>query len=112
MRAPDHRITALRRELAAAITTAVGGAQGQHVIAPAYGIPQNRMSELARGMVHRHTMEWMIRRIHLMGGSVALSITLGDVRREWWLRPTRHKRQRKAIVPLRPYSLYGRGLDP
>lgn len=112
MKAPDHRIAQLRRELAAAITVAVGGSQGQFVIAPAYGIPQNRMSELARGKVHRHTMEWMIRRIHLMGGSVALNITIGNVAHQWWLRPTRHKRQRQSIVPLRPYSLYGRGLDP
>jgi predicted XRE-type DNA-binding protein len=112
VKAPDHRVTALRRQLAEAITKAVGGKQGQHVIAPAYGIPQNRMSELARGRVHRHTMEWMIRRIHLMGGSVHLSITLGDVVRQWWLRPTRDKRKRQTVMPLRPYSLYGRGLDP
>ena len=112
MKTPDPRITALRRQLAAAITTAVGGSRGQFVIAPAYGIPQNRMSELARGRVHRHTMEWMIRRIHLMGGSVQLSITLGDVERQWRLNPTRYDRQSQTVVPLRPYSLYGRGLDP
>jgi predicted XRE-type DNA-binding protein len=109
MRAPDHRITDLRRQLAQAITDAVGP-RGQHVVAPLYGIPQPRMSELSRGRVAHCSMEWLIRRVHLMGGTVGLTITLGDVAREWRL--ARYQRKRQPVVPLAPYSLYGRGFDP
>ncbi len=101
----------LRRELAAAITAAAGP-NAQFIVGPAYGIRQPRMSELERGKVYRTSMEWLIRRIHLMGGSVALTITLPDVQTAHRRASLAYQRQRKAIVPLRPYSLYGRGLDP
>jgi predicted XRE-type DNA-binding protein len=81
MKTPDHRIIALRQQIAAEIARAVGPL-GQHHVAPAFGIPQPRMSELNHGKVHRCTMEWLIHRIHRMGGSVSLTITLGDVARE------------------------------
>jgi predicted XRE-type DNA-binding protein len=109
VKAPDHRITHLRRQLAEEITRAVGP-RGQFHVAPAYGIPQPRMSDLSRGKVHRTSMEWLIRRIHLMGGSVALTITLGDVARE--RRLAHYQRKRQSVPPLAPYSLYGRGFDP
>jgi predicted XRE-type DNA-binding protein len=59
------------------------GPKSQHVIAPHFGIRQPRMSELARGKVERCSMEWLIRRIYRMGGSVNLTVALGDVRRAW-----------------------------
>lgn len=80
---PRHpRILELRRQLAREITRAVGPT-GQHCIAPSFGIRQPRMSELARDRVERHTVEWLIRRVYAMGGTVSLSIELGDVAGEW-----------------------------
>src|SRR5262249_46577985 len=75
-------ILGLRRQLAAAIDRALGPG-GQHAMSRAYGISQPRMSELSRGVVDRCTVEWLIRRVHRMGGSVTLSIELGDVGRAW-----------------------------
>ena len=87
--APDDPVPALRRQLAAAITRALGP-QAQFCIAPYYDIPQARMSELGRGLVHRCSMEWLIHRVHGMGGTVTLDVSLGDVRRAWH---TRHFRR-------------------
>jgi predicted XRE-type DNA-binding protein len=78
--AHDRRILALRLQLARAIVGTLGKSQ---VIATDFGISQPRMSELARDCVDRHTVEWLIRRVHAMGGTVTLSVELGDVRREW-----------------------------
>jgi hypothetical protein len=41
------------------------------------------MSELNRGLVDRCSMEWLIRRIHRMGGTVEMRIALGDAGRKW-----------------------------
>src|ERR1041385_645753 len=78
----DPRILALRRQLAAEIVRSLGE-DSQFVVAPSYGIRQPRMSELNRGIVDRCTVEWLIRRIHVLGGTVTLSVTLGDARAAW-----------------------------
>jgi len=78
----DPRILALRRQLAAEIVRSLGE-DSQFVVAPSYGIRQPRMSELNRGIVDRCTVEWLIRRIHVLGGTVRLSVTLGDARAAW-----------------------------
>ena len=80
---PQDPIPSLRRQLAREIVRSLGGSQSQFVVAPFYGIPQPRMSELGRGLVDRCTMEWLIRRIHRLGGSVSLTVTLGDAYRAW-----------------------------
>ena len=80
---PLSPIYLLRQQLAAEITRALGGADSQFVIAPYYGIRQPRMSELSRGVVERCTIEWLIRRIHHMGGRVTLHVEIGDARRAW-----------------------------
>lgn len=56
------------------------GPGGQHTVAPFFGIPQPRMSELARGKVDRCSLEWLIERVHRAGGTVELTVTLGDSR--------------------------------
>jgi hypothetical protein len=38
------------------------------------------MSELARGKVDRCSLEWLIERVHRAGGTVELTVTLGDSR--------------------------------
>ena len=81
---PADPIYLLRQQLAAEITRALGGSDSQFDIAPHYGIRQPRMSELSRGVVQRCTMEWLIRRIYRMSGTVGLHIELGDARRAWW----------------------------
>ena len=90
----DHSdpIYVLRQQLAGEITRSLGGAGSQFVIAPHYGIPQPRMSELSRGIVDRCTMEWLIRRIYRLGGSVTLQIEVGDARRAWWQGMFRRRR--------------------
>jgi len=98
----DDRILALRRQLAAEIKRSLGPGS-QHVIAPSYGIPQPRMSELERGLVDRCTIEWLIRRIYRLGGSVAIHVTLGDVRREWV--SGRFRSQRSRGRPRYPTSV-------
>jgi predicted XRE-type DNA-binding protein len=80
---PADPIYVLRQQLAREITRALGGADSQFVIAPYYGIRQPRMSELSRSVVERCTIEWLIRRIHRLGGSVTLQIEVGDARRAW-----------------------------
>ena len=80
---PDDPILPLRRQLASEITRSLGGSQSQHVVAPYFGISQPRMSELSRGLVERYTIEWLIRRIHYLGGSVTIAVTLADAHRVW-----------------------------
>ena len=79
---PTNQVLALRRQLADEIVRVLGPGAQQGMSA-SYGISQPRMSELERGDVHRCTLEWLVRRIHRVGGSVRLTVTLGDVRREW-----------------------------
>ena len=79
---PTFRILELRRQLAAEIDRSLG-AGSQHVIAPSFGIRQPRMSELSRGEVDRCSIEWLIRCICRMGGSVEITVELGDVGRQW-----------------------------
>jgi predicted XRE-type DNA-binding protein len=93
----DPRILELRRQLAREITRAVGPL-GAEVVTPAYGISQPRMSELAREQVDRHTVEWLIRRIHAMGGTVTLSIELGNVAEEWRRERFRGMAARRATL--------------
>jgi hypothetical protein len=52
------------------------------------------MSELNRGVVDRCSVEWLIRRIHRLGGSIAITVTLGDARREWLIDRTQAIRSR------------------
>jgi predicted XRE-type DNA-binding protein len=84
----------LRQQLAATITRALGGADSQFVIAPYYGIRQPRMSELSRGVVERCTLEWLIQRIHGMGGTITVHVEIGDARRAWVEAMRRRKRAR------------------
>ena len=74
----DDPIRALRAQLAREIVRALGGSFAQHFISARYGIPQPRMSELCRGKVDRCSIEWLIRRVHRMGGTVRLAVDLGD----------------------------------
>ncbi|HEV8218523.1 MAG TPA: XRE family transcriptional regulator [Gemmatimonadaceae bacterium] len=92
--ATDDPVLSLRRQLAAAISKALGP-KSQHVIASHYGIPQPRMSELERGIVARCTLDWLVRRVHRMGGSVTIQVVLGDAGRAW-------REQRFANKRLRP----------
>ena len=80
---PTEQVLALRRHLAAEIVRALGPG-GQQCISASYGIPQPRMSELERGIVDRCSIEWLIHRVHQMGGSVSITVTLGDPRRAWF----------------------------
>jgi len=79
---PTFRILELRRQLAAEIERSLGPGS-QHVIAPSFGIRQPRMSELSRSVVDRCSIEWLIRCIYRMGGSVEITVALGDVGRQW-----------------------------
>jgi predicted XRE-type DNA-binding protein len=92
----DHSdpIYLLRQQLAGEITRSLGGAGSQFVIASHYGISQPRMSELSRGVVDRCTMEWLVRKIYRLGGSVALQVEVGDVARAW-----RHAMFRRRLIP-------------
>ena len=80
---PDDPIYVIRQQLAAEITRSLGGPDSQHVVAPYFGIRQPRMSELSRGVVDRCTVEWLMRRIHRLGGDVSVTVTLGDAHRMW-----------------------------
>ena len=91
-------IRALRQQLAGEIVRSLGP-KAQHVLAPRFGIPQPRMSELSRGLVDRCSMEWLIRRIHRLGGSVSVTVALGDVRRGWTVRQFRRRKDRSAATP-------------
>ena len=92
---PDDPIYALRTELAREIARALGGRAAQGRIAKRYGIPRPRMSELCLGNVKRCSIEWLIRRIHNMGGTVTLTITLGDPERERWIARVRNRKNRR-----------------
>jgi predicted XRE-type DNA-binding protein len=81
---PEEPIYSMRQQLGAEITRSLGGSRSQFVIAPYYGIPQPRMSELSRGIIERCTIEWLIRRIYRMGGTVTLHVDLGDAQRAWF----------------------------
>ena len=87
----------LRQQLAAEISRSLGGSDSQFVIAPYYGIPQPRMSELSRGLVDRCTIEWLIRRVYRLGGSVTLQVELGDAARAW----SQAMRARRRSPPAR-----------
>ena len=100
-RAFDDIITSLRRQLAAEIVRFLGEGS-QHTIAPTFGIPQPRMSELNRGVVDRCTVEWLIRRVYRLGGSVQVTVTLGDARRAWVTARTARMRNRGTAVVSRP----------
>jgi predicted XRE-type DNA-binding protein len=75
-------IMALRRQLAAEIVRSLGP-NSHYLLAPRCGIPQPRMSQLSRGKVDRFSIEWLIRRIYRLNGSVAITVTLGDYAAEW-----------------------------
>ncbi|CAN5849643.1 hypothetical protein BH11GEM2_BH11GEM2_01680 [soil metagenome] len=77
---PSSLILALRRQLAADIVRSLGP-DSADCIAPRYGMRQPRMSELERGLVDRCSVEWLIRRIECMGGTVQITVALGDTRR-------------------------------
>jgi hypothetical protein len=79
----------------------LGGSGSQFVIAPSFGIRQPRMSELSRGIVDRCSVEWLIRRIHVLGGSVEVTVTLGDARRSWMVERSTRMRQRRQASPRR-----------
>ena len=78
----DDVIRGIRQQLAAEIVRSLGPGS-QYAIAPSFGIAQPRMSELARGIVDRCSVEWLIRRIERMGGTVQVTVTLGDAGRKW-----------------------------
>ena len=83
MAPPSRIIIELRRQLAGEMVRSLGPGSA-YCVAPSYGIPQPRMSELERGIVDRCSMEWLIRRIERMGGTVQVTVTLGDAGRKWW----------------------------
>jgi len=91
----DKLIESLRRQLAAEIVRSLGP-NSQYVIAPNYGIPQPRMSELNRGVVGRCSVEWLIRRIHRLGGTVTMTVMLGDAGRRWRVERLAESRRRMA----------------
>jgi predicted XRE-type DNA-binding protein len=93
----------LRKQLASEIVRALGP-KSQHLLAPRFGIPQPRMSELSRGRVDRCSVEWLIRRIHRLGGSVSVTVALGDVQREWTVRQFAERRSRKTGVPRQDFG--------
>jgi predicted XRE-type DNA-binding protein len=78
----DDRLHAMRRQLAAAIVQALRP-DSQHAISRSLGIPQPRMSELNRGVVVRCTIDWLIDRVHRLGGTVTLTVAVPDARRAW-----------------------------
>ncbi len=75
-------IMPLRRQLAAEIVRSLGP-NSHYLLAPRCGIPQPRMSELSRGKVERCSIEWLIRRIYRLNGSVTITVTLGNYAREF-----------------------------
>jgi predicted XRE-type DNA-binding protein len=95
-RSHDERIMALRRQLAAAIVQSLGP-DSQHVISASFGIPQPRMSELNRGVVNRCSIEWLIDRIHRLGGTVELTITVPNAERRWWQERFARMRARRRL---------------
>src|SRR5438874_13680265 len=92
----DPRLLALRRQLAAALVQSLGP-DSQYVVAPSFGIRQPRMSELENGNVRRCSLEWLIDRVYRVGGTVTISVTVPDARREW--RRVRTQARRSASGP-------------
>ncbi|MDE3054966.1 MAG: XRE family transcriptional regulator [Gemmatimonadota bacterium] len=74
----------LRRQVAREIVRSLGP-MSAYVVAPAFGIPQPRMSELQRDQVGRCSLEWLIERVYRMGGTVTVEVVLGDAGRSWAL---------------------------
>lgn len=93
----DNLIATLRCQLAAEIVRSLGP-NSQYVVAPRYGIPQPRMSELNRGIIERCSVEWLIRRIHRLGGTVTISVALGDAGRRWNVERFAESRRRRAAL--------------
>ncbi|HEY5218414.1 MAG TPA: XRE family transcriptional regulator [Gemmatimonadaceae bacterium] len=96
--AKRSEIVGLRHQLAREIVRALGPGS-EYTIAPHFGIRVPRMSELARGRVDRCSLEWLIERVYRMGGSVTLTVTLGNAGREY--REERFRRQRCTASPPR-----------
>ena len=92
----DERVHALRQELAAAIVRSLGP-MAQHAVSRSYGISQPRMSELNRGVVDRCTIDWLVHRIHRLGGSVMLTITVPDAGRAWTRARMAEMRERRRV---------------
>ena len=70
-----------------------------------YGLSQPRVSELFHDKVDRCTLEWLIRRIHLLGGRVTMDVAIDGAKvRRIPVHPRR-------VAPRAPFSIYGRGLD-
>jgi predicted XRE-type DNA-binding protein len=78
----DPVVMSLRRQLAAEIVRSLGPS-AYYAMAKRFGFSQPRWSELERAKVERYSIEWLIRRIGRLGGSVRITVTLGDVGREW-----------------------------
>lgn len=81
-------ILALRRQLAGEIVRALGPGGG-YGPSDRFGITATRFWEFARGRVDHCSVEWMIDRIYRMYGSVTVTVTLGDARREQWIKRVR-----------------------
>jgi len=88
-KAPE--IIALRKQLAAVIVKSLRPG-AQVIIAPSYGIPQPRMSELERGVVDRFSLEWLIRAVHRLGGTVRIIADAPDAARAWHLAHSSRRR--------------------
>ena len=84
-------------QLAAEIVRSLGEG-AQHTVAPTFGIPQPRMSELNRGVVDHCSVEWLIRRIYRLGGTVTVSVALGDAGRAWMRDRTARMRDRSKLA--------------
>ncbi|HWJ13496.1 MAG TPA: XRE family transcriptional regulator [Gemmatimonadaceae bacterium] len=97
--APDDPVLILRRTLAAAISKALGP-KSQHVVASYFGIAQPRMSELEHGIVARCTIDWLVRRVYRMGGSVTIQVVLGDAGRAWRQQRLARNRLRRTATPV------------
>jgi predicted XRE-type DNA-binding protein len=94
----DDVIVALRLQLASEIVRSLGPG-AQHVVAWSYDIRQPQMSELGCGKVGRFSIEWLIRRIHRLGGSVEVSVSLGDARSAWRRESFARMRARRSARP-------------
>lgn len=75
-------ILLLRRRVAREIVRSLGP-MSAYFIAPSFGIPQPRLSELERGDVDRCSLEWLVERVYRMGGRVTVEVALGDTGRAW-----------------------------
>jgi predicted XRE-type DNA-binding protein len=91
----DPVVMSLRRQLAAEIVHALGPSAYSRMV-ESFGIPEPRWSELERCKVERYSIEWLIRLIGRLGGSVRITVTLGDVGREWHMARWARARAAKA----------------